>query len=127
MAENKEYISQKYDNGAVHISEEVIASVAGMAALDVEGVCGLYANSGTSFSELIGKKNLGKGIQVTVDEKKNVSINCFIETAYGQKVLDVAKNVQDAIAAMVGSVTGLTVTTVNVTVSGVVLPKDGKK
>ena len=41
MSENKEYVTQAIENGSIHISEEVIVSIAAMAAMDVEGVCGL--------------------------------------------------------------------------------------
>ena len=38
MAENKEYFSKEVENGSIQISEEVVASVAAMAVLEVEGV-----------------------------------------------------------------------------------------
>ena len=41
MAENKEYFTQEMENGPIQISEDVVASVTGMAVLEVEGVCGL--------------------------------------------------------------------------------------
>ena len=40
MAENKEYYPQEMENGSIQISEDVVASVTGMAVLEVEGVCG---------------------------------------------------------------------------------------
>jgi len=38
MSESKDYISQTLENGAIHISEEVIASIVSMTAQDVDGV-----------------------------------------------------------------------------------------
>ena len=37
MAENKEYYTQKVENGSIQISEDVVASVAAMAVMEQEG------------------------------------------------------------------------------------------
>ena len=54
MAENKEYYTQEMDNGSIQISEDVVASVTGMAVLEVEGVCGLSSSIGTDIAEMLG-------------------------------------------------------------------------
>ena len=55
MAENKEYFSKEVENGSIQISEEVVSSVAAMAVLEVEGVCGLASNLGYDIAEMLGK------------------------------------------------------------------------
>lgn len=127
MADNKEYVSEQLDNGAILISEDVIASIAGIAAMEVDGVSGLNANLGADIAEILGRKNLGKGIRIALQEDNSVVIDCFIVTKLGKSVLEIAKNVQDAIVSSVTSVTGLKVVNVNVTVSGVTFPKEPKK
>ena len=127
MADSKEYVFAELENGAIHISEEVIASIAGLAALEVDGVCGLNANIGADIAEMLGKKNFGKGIRITFQEDGGVSIDCFIIVKFGRSVLEIAKNVQEAIVSAVSSVTGLNVMNVNVTVAGVTFPKESKK
>ena len=126
MADNKEYVSEELENGAIHISEDVIASIAGIAAVEVEGVSGLNANIGADIAEILGRKNLGKGITITFQEDGGVVIDCYIVVKLGRSVLEIAKNVQDAIVSSVTSVTGLKVVNVNVTVSGVTFPKEKK-
>ena len=126
MADSKEYISEQLENGAIHISEDVIASIAGIAAVEVEGVSGLNANIGADIAEILGRKNLGKGISITFQEDGGVVIDCYIIVKLGRSVLEIAKNVQDAIVSAVTSVTGLKVVNVNVTVSGVTFPKEKK-
>ena len=70
MADGKEYLSRPDELGNVHISEEVLAVIAAAAALEVEGVGSLSANLGTDIAELLGgKKNLSKGIHITVLEE----------------------------------------------------------
>ncbi|MDO4846171.1 MAG: Asp23/Gls24 family envelope stress response protein [Oscillospiraceae bacterium] len=126
MADSKEYVSEQLENGAIHISEDVIASIAGIAAVEVEGVSGLNANIGADIAEILGRKNLGKGISITFQEDGGVVIDCYIIVKLGRSVLEIAKNVQDAIVSAVTSVTGLKVVNVNVTVSGVTFPKEKK-
>ena len=127
MNENKDYISQAQDNGSLHISEEVIASVAGMAIMEVEGVCGLGAGIGADLADILGKKNLGRGVKITIGEENDITIDCSIVLKLGQNIVDVARTVQDAVLTSVESVTGFKVSAVNVTVAGISLPKEGKR
>ncbi len=60
MAENKEYYTQEMENGSIQISEDVVASVTGMAVLEVEGVCGLSSSIGTDIAEMLGMKTLSR-------------------------------------------------------------------
>ena len=52
MAENKQYVTQTQDNGAVLISEDVIATIVAHAAQEVEGVVSLNAKPGADIIEL---------------------------------------------------------------------------
>ena len=65
MAENKEYFTQEMENGSIQISEDVVASVTGMAVLEVEGVCGLSSTIGTDIAEMLGMKTMARGIRLT--------------------------------------------------------------
>lgn len=67
MAENKEYFSKEVENGSIQISEEVVSSVAAMAVLEVEGVCGLASNLGYDIAEMLGKKTLAKGVRMSTE------------------------------------------------------------
>lgn len=125
MSDQKEYISQELENGSIHISEEVIISIAAMAAQDVEGVYGLGGN-GTDLGKLT-KKSVGKDVRVEISENDEISIDCYIVVLYGYSVVDVAKAVQEAVVSLVESTTGRTVKDVNVSVGGISLPRSGKK
>ena len=58
MAEKNEYFTQKLENGTLQISEDVVASVAAAAVLEVEGVCGLSSSISTDIAEMLGMKTL---------------------------------------------------------------------
>lgn len=121
MAENKQlYITQTQENGSVMISEDVIATIVGNAASEVEGVAGLSVKPGADIAEMIGKKNWGKGMKITISENNDVSIDCNINIVYGQSVVTVAAAVQDAVFAAVESMIGVKASSVNVNVCGIV-------
>ena len=125
MAENKEYYTQEMENGSIQISEDVVASVTGMAVL--EGVCGLSSSIGTDIAEMLGMKTLSKGVRLSTTETGALRIDCDVVSKFGQNIFELAKNVQENVKSSVESVTGLRVAEVNVTVCGIALPKDSKK
>ena len=64
MSDSKEYVSRSDELGNIHIAEEVLAAISAAAALGVDWVSSLAANLGSDIAELLGKKNLAKGVRV---------------------------------------------------------------
>ena len=126
MGEGKEYVSRSDELGSIHISEEVLAVIAAAAVLEVEGIGGLAANLGTDLAELLGKKNLSRGIHIQVEDG-NVTVDLSILVKYGYTIPDVARAEQEAVAGSIEATSGLTVAAVNVNVGGVVFEKEPKK
>ena len=122
MSENKEYVSRSDELGNIHISEEVLAGIAAAAALEVEGVSGLAANLGSDIAELLGKKNLAKGVKVEVGETE-AAVDLYIIVKFGVRIPDVALTVQEKVKNAIESMTGLSVVEVNVHVQGVGFPE----
>ena len=120
MAENKQYITQIQENGSVLISEDVIMTIVAHAVEEVEGVVGLNVKPGADIIEMIGKKNWGKGLKITIGEEDELTIDCNITVAYGQSVVSVAKAAQDAVSNALESMAGLKIAAVNVNVCGIV-------
>lgn len=127
MSEQKEYISQTRENGMLHISEDVLASIAGIAVSEVDGVALPGSGFGAEIADILGKKNLGRGISITIGEENEITVDCAILVEIGFSVVDVSKSVQEAVASNIENATGFQVSAVNVTVAGVILPKEAKR
>ena len=119
MADNKTYITHTQEYGAVMISEDVISTIVTHAIGDVEGVVSLSTKPGADIAELIGKKNWGKGMKITIGDDDVLFVDCNIVVAYGQSVVAVAKAVQESVTAALESTTGVKVGKVNVNVCGI--------
>ena len=92
MAEKNEYFTQKLENGTLQISEDVVASVAAAAVLEVEGVCGLSSSISTDIAEILGMKAVARGIRLTNNVKDGtVKIECDVVAKFGQSVFSLAK------------------------------------
>ena len=107
MAENKEYYTQKVENGSIQISEDVVASVAAMAVMEQEGVCGLSTGIGSDIAEMLGMKSAAKGVRIVSDKEGRLFVECNVVANFGYSVFELAKNVQDAVRSSLESVTGL--------------------
>ena len=122
MAENKDYIVHPNDKGSVNISTEVVAAIAAAAALECDGVAALYS-IGKDMSGLFGKKNTAnKSVKVTLEED-SVIIDVYLSVVLGVEVNKVGTDVQNAVVSAVESMTGYTVNSVSVHVTGIALDK----
>lgn len=108
--------------GEIHIADEVIAIIAGMAATEVEGVKGMVGKLSADIVELLGRKNLAKGVIVKVGEG-NVNLTLSIVVTFGCSIVDVAKTVSEKVKSAVETMTGLEVDEVNINVTGVDIEK----
>ncbi|MCF0120539.1 MAG: Asp23/Gls24 family envelope stress response protein [Oscillospiraceae bacterium] len=116
MADN--YIIFPDERGSINISEEVVAVVAGSAALDVEGVSGFPSSSGRDTAELISKKTASKSVKLQIVDRE-VSIDVSLTVEMGTSVNKIGEKVQEAVKSEVEASTGLTVTGVDVHICGI--------
>ena len=114
------------DYGSVKISEEVVAIIAGIAATDVPGVAGMSGGIAGGIAEILGRKNLSKGVKVEVGEKE-AAIDLYIIVEFGARIPQVAWDIQEKVKTEVQAMTGLNVIEVNIHVQGVNFDKEIKK
>ncbi|RKD24153.1 hypothetical protein BEP19_07025 [Ammoniphilus oxalaticus] len=106
--------------GKIDVSNEVIATIAGGAAVNCYGLVGMASLQGLKdgFSELLGKDNLSRGIVVS-NEEGMIEIDLHIIVSYGVKISEVAHNVQTKVKYTLKQMLGLDINGVNVFVQGV--------
>lgn len=115
MSEDQNFDSEK---GSIKISDDVISVIAGLAATEVAGVAGMSGGVVGDITEILGRKNLSKGVKVAVNDK-NVTVDLFIIVDYGVRIPEVAWNIQENVKKAIENMTGLSVTDVNIHVQGV--------
>ena len=90
MADNRKVVKIKEDNlGEVHVADEVVAIIAGLAATEVEGVASMAGNITNELVSKLGMKNLSKGVKVEVAEK-TVSVEVALNISYGYSIPEVS-------------------------------------
>ena len=119
---NEESRTLPTELGEVRIAEEVVSIIAGLAATEIEGVASMSGGIGGGIAEVLGRRNLSKGIKVDVGTEE-AKIDIFIIVDYGARIPDVAWDIQEGVKKTVENMTGLRVTQVNVHVQGVQFPQ----
>ena len=104
--------------GEVHIADEVVAIVAGLAATDVDGVASMAGNITNELVGKLGKKNLSKGVRVTILEGV-VTVDLSLNIEYGRNILETSKKVQEKVKSAIENMTGLEVADVNIHIASV--------
>ena len=118
MDENQKDLNVEKEESQIKISNDTIATYAGIAVSEVNGVYGMAGTFAGITEAISGKKNFAKGIKVDVDDQKvKIDVNIIVE--YGARIPDVAFDIQTRVKKSVEAMTGLKVLEVNVNVQGV--------
>lgn len=116
---------EKSDIGSVRISNDVVAIISGVAATEIKGVVGMSGGITGGITELLGMKNLSKGVKVEVNGN-DTNIDLYLVVEYGSNIAEVGKQVQENVKSTVETMTGLNVLNINVNIQGVSVPKEPK-
>ncbi|MEH7604897.1 Asp23/Gls24 family envelope stress response protein [Priestia megaterium] len=113
-------IEMKTKYGQIDISTDVIATIAGGAAVDCYGIVGMASKNQLKdgLTEILRKENFTRGIVVR-QEEDDVHIDMYIIVSYGTKISEIAHNVQTKVKYTLEQTVGLTVDSVNTYVQGV--------
>ncbi|GAF66116.1 Asp23/Gls24 family envelope stress response protein [Alkalihalobacillus trypoxylicola] len=113
-------IEMKTQLGVVDVSTEVVATIAGGAAVDCYGIVGMASQKQIKdgLSELLGKENFRRGVVIR-EEEDHIHIDMYIIVSYGTKISEVAHNVQTKVKYQLEQMLGLDVDSVNIFVQGV--------
>ena len=104
----------------VKISSDVIATIAALAATEVEGIDSLQGNITNEIIGKLGIKNVSKGVEITFDPSgENVEASIAAVIKYGYSIPDIVKTVQDKVKSAIESMVGMNCTSVNIDIVGV--------
>jgi uncharacterized alkaline shock family protein YloU len=105
--------------GRIVIADEVIATIAGLAATECYGIVGMAARRfKDGIAELLGRENLSRGVVISFkDEGIRIDLNVIV--GYGTRISEVAHNVSSQVRYRVEQSTGMPVWGVNISVQGV--------
>lgn len=107
-------------DGQVTITNDVIATIAGGAAVECYGIVGMASKSQIrdGLAEILGKENYSRGIVVR-QENDELHIDLYIIVSYGTKISEVASNVQSQVKYSLEKSLGLSIDSVNIYIQGV--------
>lgn len=117
---------EKTELGSIKVADEVVAIIAGLAATEVKGVAGMSGGVSSGIVEMLGRKNLAKGVKVEVGEKE-AAIDLLVIIEFGARIPEVAQQIQRNVKNAVESMTGLKVVEINIHVQGVAFEKSEAK
>ena len=107
------------EGGRIVFADEVVATIAALAVSDVDGVSSLSGGVVEGITEMLGKKNVTKGVKVEVGTEE-AAVDVSVSVKYGYKIKEVCEKIQEAIKSAIETMTGLRVVEINVFVQSVV-------
>ena len=104
--------------GQVKIADEAIAIIAGTAALEIEGVAGMAGNLTGDIAQILGRRNLSKGVNLEVTGN-DVKVTLNILAKFGYKLQDMSEAVQKRVKTALENMIGLNAREININITGV--------
>ncbi|WP_017814673.1 MULTISPECIES: Asp23/Gls24 family envelope stress response protein [Paenibacillus] len=115
--------SLQLEMGTIKIADDVVAKVAGMAALETPGIAAMSGGLSEGFAKRLSGKNVQKGVTVEVGQRE-AAIDLRIIVLYETPIHEVCRMLQQNVREAVETLTGLKVVEVNVKVEGVAFKDD---
>ncbi|MCR5432291.1 MAG: Asp23/Gls24 family envelope stress response protein [Lachnospiraceae bacterium] len=117
--------TNEQDNGLISesqikISDDVVATISGLAASEVEGVDSMAGNITNEIVGKLGIKNSSKGVKIAIDGDE-VTADLFINIRYGFRIPEVTSQIQDKVKNAIENMTGLKVIAVNIHVVEIIV------
>jgi uncharacterized alkaline shock family protein YloU len=116
-------VSEEIQNGLIRISDDVVSTIAGLAALETPGIAAMSGGISEGLAKRLGGKNVQRGVSVEVGQVE-AAIDLRVIVNYGSRIQVVCRELQENVREAVENMTGLTVVEVNVKVEGVAFRED---
>jgi uncharacterized alkaline shock family protein YloU len=119
-------MTEELQSGAIRISDDVVATIAGLASLETPGVAAMSGGISEGLAKRLSGRNVQKGVSVEVGQLE-AAIDLRIVVHYGIDIPTVCRSLQVNVREAVENMTGLRVVEVNVKVEGVAFKEDGSE
>jgi uncharacterized alkaline shock family protein YloU len=106
------------DLGTIKIHKNVIASIASLAATEIEGVKRVGGDFKSGVLELISRKT-AVAIRVEIDKNEEVKLVIPLVIKYGFNIPDIANKVQENVRNALEKMTNLLIKDININVQGI--------
>lgn len=106
------------DLGMIRIHKNVIASIASLAATEIDGVKHIGKNLKSGLLELIDKKTMA-AIRVEMEKNEEVRVEIPLVIKYGFNIPEIANRVQESVRSALEKMTNLSIKEVNINVQGI--------
>lgn len=107
------------DAGTIHIANDVLADLAGYAALESYGVVGMTSPSlGEGVAQLLPRQKLRKGVKITGSDT-GVEVDLYVIIEHGTNLTEVSHNLADRVRYVLRDTADVPVARVDVHVMGV--------
>ncbi|WP_028611143.1 Asp23/Gls24 family envelope stress response protein [Paenibacillus harenae] len=116
-------MNEELQTGIIRISDDVVATIAGLAALETPGIAAMSGGISEGLAKRLSGKNVQKGVSVEVGQLE-AAIDLRIIVHYGIPIQEVCRQLQLNVRESVENMTGLQVVEVNVKVEGVAFKED---
>lgn len=113
---DKDFVSESQ----IKISDDVVATISGLAASEVDGVDSMAGNITNEIVGKLGIKNSSKGVRIAIDGDE-VTAELYINIKYGFRITDVTSQIQDKVKTAIENMTGLKVVAVNIHVVEIIV------
>ncbi|TNJ67177.1 Asp23/Gls24 family envelope stress response protein [Paenibacillus hemerocallicola] len=116
-------MSADIQTGMIRISDDVVATIAGLAALETPGIAAMSGGISEGLAKRLSGKNVQKGVSVEVGQLE-AAIDLRVIVNFGSKIQEVCRHLQENVKEAVENMTGLNVVEVNVKVEGVAFKEE---
>lgn len=116
-------MTETLDSGIIRISDDVVSTIAGLAAVETPGVAAMSGGISEGFAKRLSGKHVQRGVSVEVGTTE-AAVDLRIIVTYGVQIHEVCQQLQGNVKEAIENMTGLKVVEVNVKVEGVIFKED---
>ncbi|QAY65495.1 Asp23/Gls24 family envelope stress response protein [Paenibacillus protaetiae] len=116
-------MTEDLQSGIIRISDDVVSTIAGLAALETPGIAAMSGGISEGLAKRLSGRNVQKGVSVEVGQLE-AAIDLRVIVHYGIPIQEVCRQLQLNVREAVENMTGLNVVEVNVKVEGVAFKEE---